>query len=261
MDMKISFIILNWNHKQLLKECVLSIINTAANITHEIIVVDNASIDGSRALIKDKFPDIILIENEVNLGYAKAVNQGGRIAKGEFLFLLNNDIRLLEGAIHSLISFLYRNSSAGAAAPSLYYPDGRFQVSCRRFPSLPALILEYLGIEKFGGLRKWKMDIEEHMNTSVVPQPMAAALLIRRDCWNKVGYMDEGFPIFFNDVDWCYRLYKNTEYKIYIYPEAKAVHHEGASIKRLGFKKKVVFYKGLLRFYIKHPQAMIRGVL
>jgi GT2 family glycosyltransferase len=261
MDMKISFIIPNWNHKQLLKECVLSIINTAANITHEIIIIDNASTDGSRALIKDKFPDIILIENEVNLGYAKAVNQGVRIAKGEVLFLLNNDVMLSEGATGSLLSFLYETPSAGAVAPILYYPDGRFQLSCRRFPTVTALALEYFSIKKLGTLRKWKMDIEEHTIASVVPQPMAAALLIRRDCWNKVGYMDEGFPIFFNDVDWCYRLYKNTEYKIYIYPEAKAVHHEGASIKRLGFKKKAVFYKGLLRFYIKHPQAMMRGVL
>lgn len=87
---------------------------------------------------------------------------------------------------------------------------------------------------------------------------MASALMIRRECWNAVGPMDERFPIFFNDVDWCYRLYKNTDYKIYICPEAKAIHYEGASTNRLGYKKKFEFYRGLLRFYLKNYLFLLR---
>ncbi len=81
---------------------------------------------------------------------------------------------------------------------------------------------------------------------------MASALMVKRECWDSVGSMDEGFPILFNDVDWCYRLYATTLYRIYLFPEAKAFHHRSASVKRLGYKKIVKFFRGLLRFYRKH---------
>jgi hypothetical protein len=97
-----------------------------------------------------------------------------------------------------------------------------------------------------------KLTAEEHLAGGKVQQPMSSALMVKRECWNAVGPMDERFFVFFNDVDWCYRLYKYTDYKIYLYPKARAVHHEGASVKRLGYKKRIELYKGLLRFYRKH---------
>lgn len=249
---RVSFIIPNWNHKELLKECIESIYHTARTLSCEVIVIDNASTDGSAEYIKKSFPGVMWLQNNNNLGYAKAVNQGVRLSRGNFIFLLNNDVKLTGNAVEGLVGFLTNNASAGAAAPLLYYPDGRMQVSCRRFPAPLALLLEYLGIKSLGPHRKWKLTIEEHLGADIVPQPMASALMIKRDCWDAVGPMDEGFPIFFNDVDWCYRLYKNTDYNIYLCREAKAIHHEGASVKRMGYKKKIEFYKSLLRFHFKH---------
>lgn len=247
----VSFIIPNWNHRQLLHECIFSICRTVGNLSHEIIVVDNASTDNSSGHIRESFPEVQWIQNNENLGYAKAVNQGVAASRGDFLFLLNNDVRLLGDISRRLISFLVEHPEVGAVAPLLYYPDGRLQISCRRFPSPAAILLEKLHVRKLGHFMKLKLTPEEHLSGGEVLQPMASALMVRRECWDKVGPMDEGFPIFFNDVDWCYRLYKNTGYKIHIYPEARAIHHEGASIKRLGYRKKIELYKGFLRFYLK----------
>ena len=251
-DSIISFIIPNWNQRQLLFECISSIYDTTDNLTCEIIVVDNASTDGSAEYIKETFPDVIWAQNHTNLGYSKAINQGVMLSKGDFIFLLNNDVKLIGNASEKLVSFLIEKPNAGAVSPLLYYPDGRIQLSCRRFPTLSALLLEFFGINKIGHFRRWKFNKEEHLQTGIVLQPMASALMVKRQCWNDVGPLDEEFPIFFNDVDWCYRLYKHTDYKIYLYPEAKAVHHKGASVKRLGYKKKIELYKGILRFYLKH---------
>lgn len=248
----VSFIIPNWNHRQLLAECIASIGDTAAALSYEIIVVDNASSDDSAAYVKKNFPEVIWIQNDANLGYAKAVNQGVKRSTGDLLFLLNNDVKLLQGSTEKLVRFLAAAPSAGAVAPVLFYPDGRLQTSCRRFPTPSALLLESLGIDKAGPFRRWKLTIEEHLSAGVVQQPMASALMVKRECWDAVGPMDEAFPIFFNDVDWCYRLYKNTPYNIYLLPEAKAIHHEGASVKRLGYKKRIELYRGLVRFYCRH---------
>ena len=256
---QLSFIIPNWNNRQLLSECISSIYNTTANIPNEIIIVDNASTDDSAEFIRRAYPDARWVQNNTNFGYAKAVNQGVNLSHGSFIFLLNNDVRLLDDAVNKLLSFLNNTPDAGAAAPSLYYPDGRLQISCRRFPTPPAILLEFLGINKIGPFRKWKLNIEEHQKTCVVLQPMASALMIKRECWNSVGPLDESFPIYFNDVDWCYRVYKKTNYKIYLYPEAKAIHHYGASAKLLGHKKRIEWHKGLLRFYLKHFFCILIG--
>ncbi|MEO5358785.1 MAG: glycosyltransferase family 2 protein, partial [Nitrospirae bacterium YQR-1] len=218
----------------------------------EVIVVDNASEDGSQQKVRARFGDIIWIRNKINEGYAKATNTGVQRATGEFIFLLNNDVVLYPDTTGKLVDFLKSESWAGAVAPLLYYPDGTIQISCRRFPSITSLVLEKLGIERIAGFKKWKLTALEHMSADEAPQPMASALLVRRKCWHQVGELDEKkFPIFFNDVDWCYRLYKNTGYRIGLCRDARAVHHEGASVKKLGYRKKLIFFKGLVNFFIK----------
>jgi len=261
----VSFVIPNWNHKQMLSECIASIYSNSDFIQKDVIVVDNASTDGSSDHIKKMYPEIIWIQNKTNLGYAKAINQGILLSKGDFLFLLNNDIKLMEDTSEKLLTLLLENPGIGAAAPVLYYPNGKIQISCRRFPTPSALLLEFLGINKMGRFYRWKLRKDEHLLDGTVLQPMASALMVKRQCWNAVGPLDEEFPIFFNDVDWCYRLYKDTAYTIHLYPEAKAIHHEGASVKDLGYKKNIEFYKGLARFYLKHfistPSKQKKGML
>lgn len=250
-NISVSFVIPNWNHRQLLSECISSIIK-AAKMSHEIIIVDNASTDGAREHIEDTFHEIIWVQNTMNVGYAKAVNQGVALSRGDFIFLLNNDVKLLPDSVERLAAFLSGHPEAGAVAPLLLYPDGRVQLSCRRFPTPVALLLELARVDKAGPFRRWKLTVEEHLGGGIVPQPMASALMIKRECWSLVGPLDEGFPIFFNDVDWCYRLYRDGRFAIFLYPEVRTIHHYGASTNRLRFRKKIEFYKGLIKFYRKH---------
>lgn len=257
---RISFIIPNWNHKAFLGKCISSIYSTTA-LPLEIIVVDNGSTDDSVTFVGTSFPDVKWIQNAVNLGYARATNQGAEAAKGDILILLNNDVVLLDGCVHTLVSFLERTSDAGAASPLLWYPNGELQISCRRFPSPPSLLLELFRIHKLGPYRRWKLTAEEHLEGGVVQQPMASVLAVTRDCWNAVGSMDERFTVFFNDVDWCFRLYRSTDYRIYLCPGARALHHAGASTKFLGLRKRLAFIQGLLRFYRKHLSAATFSLL
>jgi N-acetylglucosaminyl-diphospho-decaprenol L-rhamnosyltransferase len=249
---KVSFLIPYWNQRQLLEDCVGSILQTIRTIPHEIIVIDNASLDDSKAYMLQTFPEIFWIRNDKNLGYAKAINQGVGDATGEFLFFLNDDIRFVENTTEQLIDFLVKHPDAGAVAPMLIYPDGRIQISCRRFPTPPALFLQLFGIKSIGTFRAWKLDLEDQGRGGIVQQPMASALMVSRACWNAVGPMDERFFLYFNDVDWCYRLYRNTSYKIYLFPKVTVIHHGGASTKGLGSKRIQEFYRGLFRFYWKH---------
>jgi hypothetical protein len=249
--MKISFIIANYNGRGLLADCLASIYASEGFYEKEVIIVDDASTDDSRRL-ENSYPGLSWLQNEINSGYAATTNRGCAAAGGDYLFLLNNDVRLYPDTAEKLAAFLEEHAEAGAAAPLLYYPDGRLQISCRRFPTPAALLLEKINLNALGRFRRWKLPTGEHLAGGVVAQPMAAALLIKRRCWEDVGPLDEDFPIFFNDVDWCYRLYKHTPYSIRLLPAAGAVHHEGATVNRMGYKKKVAFYKGLIRFYAKH---------
>ncbi|RMF99631.1 MAG: glycosyltransferase family 2 protein [Nitrospirae bacterium] len=248
----ISFVIPNWNGMAYLKACIESIVNAdSGGVKKEIVVVDNASFDGSTEMVENLFPEVKLLRNSTNTGYAQAVNQGVKITSGEYIFLLNNDVVLLKGTILPLINKLKSHDDVGAVAPLLIYPDGRLQISCRRFPWPFEIILEKVGIDGVGRFRRLKLSDQEHLQGGRVDQPMFSAIMIKRQCWNQVGSLDENFPIFFNDVEWCYRLYKKTKYVIFLVPEAKAIHHEGVSVNKLGRRKKYHLYRGLLRFYSK----------
>jgi GT2 family glycosyltransferase len=248
----VSIVIPTWNQKELLFECLESILKYPSRLSTEIIVVDDGSTDHTAEYTKKNFPDVRLVENRYNEGYAKAVNKGVGCSVGDFIFLLNNDTRFIGSTIDVLYDFLMEHKDAGAVAPLLVYADGMLQISCRRFPTPAALFFEKMRMNGFRSLRRWKLTLEEHLKGGSVPQPMASAILMKRECWDAVGPFDERFPIFFNDVDWCYRVYRDTNYKIYLCNKVKVVHHVGATINTLGMRKKWEFYKGLIRFYIKH---------
>ncbi|MCK7495015.1 MAG: glycosyltransferase [Comamonadaceae bacterium] len=147
----------------------------------DIIVVDNASVDDSRAFITEHYPAVLWIQNASNAGYARAVNQGVEASRGDMLFLLNNDVVLMEDTVAGLVGCLLKHPAAAAAAPVLVYPDGRLQISCRRFPTPAAILLEKLRIMKFGPFRKLKPTADEHLRGGKILQPMMSALMVRRE--------------------------------------------------------------------------------
>ena len=252
--MEISIIIVNWNTKDLLQQCLKSIYKYCLT-KFEIIVVDNGSHDGSVEMINEQFKDIVLIANQDNLGFAQANNQAIKVANGDYILLLNSDTYFIEDSITKMLDFIMTDKAIGVVSCQLIYPHGRIQYSCRGFPTPSALFYFSIGLSLLFKNKKyssWKMEYFSHDKTIEVEQPMMSVMLISRDCLNRVGLLDENFPIYFNDVDWCYRVKKDSNYKIYFFAETKVVHYYGESGKKLGIKKIIKSTIGLKKFYLKH---------
>jgi len=256
---KLSIIIVNWNTKELLMQCIKSLvssINPPAGgqvLSMEIIVVDNGSTDGSIEILKKYLihpPNrrtkyiIHLIENQSNLGFAKANNIGIKKARGEYIMLLNSDTIVKEGAVEKLIEFLDKNPNT-AVAPLLILPDNRPQNDYyMKFPNLWQIFLYH------NPLRPLVMKIpfvssliaqKTMLNEFIVDQLPGAALAADRKVWDDVGLLDEDYHFLFEDVDWCWRA-KNKGMKLVVVSRAEIVHLGGASWKEKLQKDKNSFY-------------------
>lgn len=261
--MLISIVIVNWNTAELLRRCLQSIRQNAGAVNKEITVVDNASTDGSVDVVRSEFPDVRLIANPDNLGYAEGNNIGIECSSGDFVLLLNPDTEIQPGAIEALVDCLNRHPDASAVAPRLIYPDGRVQSSCRGFPEPSSLMFDYLHLAKlfpkskrFGAYRMTWFDYDHEAD---VDQPMASCLMIRRTAIEDIGVFDTQFPIFFNDVDWCYRS-KQNGWKIYFTPQAEVVHHVGGSTRQVKPAMIRESHLSLKRFYEKHYKSRISPI-
>ena len=255
--MRLSICIVNWNTSGLLVECLRSIHSSVLPL--EVILVDNASADFDPDVIIREFPNALLIRNERNEGYAHANNQAIARASGEHVLLLNPDTALHEGALDALVRFMDEHPDAGAAGCKLVRPDGTVDRSCRSFPTPLAVAFEYLGLSRlfpksrfFGRYRMTWLNYDE---TVEVDQPMASCLIARREVFSQVGPFDEELPIFFNDVDWCFRA-KQAGWKIYFTPNAIVTHHGGASTKQVKREMIEESHRSLVRYYDKHYRGL-----
>jgi GT2 family glycosyltransferase len=253
--MKVSIVIVNWNTRDHLIECLESIRTYPPRCSYEVIVVDNDSSDGSAQAVRQYFPEITLIENGENIGYAKANNQAIENSTGDYILLLNPDVRVKNNTIDTLVDFAIQHSDAAAVGCKLVTPDGKIQESCRSFPYPLSVFFEYT---KLSWLLPWCKFISSYRmryfryDTDVeVDQPMASCLLISRRAWEDVGSFDESFPIFFNDVDWCYRA-KQKGWKIYFTAKTYAIHYGGASTLQVKAKMIQESHRSLRKFYEKH---------
>lgn len=259
---ELSICIVNWNTRDYLDACLRSIRTAPDAIRREVIVVDNASGDGSAEMVRREHPEVGLIANDRNLGFAAANNQALRVGMGRLLLVLNPDIEVHPGALDALADVLRRRARAGAAAPRLILPDGRIQASCRSFPTPDVVLYEVLGLSRlfprsrrFGRYRMtwWGYDDER-----VVDQPMASALLLRREALDEVGLFDEDFPIYFNDVDLSKRLW-DAGWETWFTPAASMTHVGGASTSQVRARMVVESHRSFLRFYAKHYRGTLPG--
>ncbi len=230
----VSIIILSWNTKKFLLGCLHSLAERVYDEDYEVVVVDNASQDGSCELVAKQFPSVRLIGLSKNIGYAAGTNIGIRMAKGKYILLLNSDIIIVGNAIETMASFLEANQSYGAVAPQLLNPDGSVQKMCRRFPTLATLFLyDDIFLKKyfrqFSHVRHYLMRDFDHLHSCDVEQPPSSCIMITADVINTIGLFDEQFFLFFPDVDFCIRL-KRHQYLIRYLVEAKAIHHLARSV-------------------------------
>ncbi len=268
--MDISVIIVNWNTKKLLEACLRSIVEKIGEIgkvgdfTYEVIIVDNGSEDGSQKMVKTKFPKVRLFENSQNLGFSKANNQGIKIAKGKYIFLLNSDTFFVENTLQKLIEHADKTENLGALGPMLLNEDKSPQQSVGFFPNLPQVFwwMSFIDDLPFGSiLRPYHVDHDSfYRNDQKVDWITGAAMFIPKSVIEKVGLLDEKIFMYGEDVDWCYRI-KNAGFKIFYSPTTKLVHIGRGSAKKVSKNAILGEYKGLIYFYKKHKSTLSLQVL
>jgi len=250
--MTFSIIIVSWNVQDFLEKCLRSIFEQTRNLKFEIFVVDNGSTDETSEMILKKFPQVNLIRNNRNLGFAVANNQAIRLAKGEFILLLNPDTEILDGAIEKMVDFMQAHSEAGVAGPMILNPDKTLQPSVRRFPTFLDQILILLKVPHFWpNLRLLKRYLAvdfDYSRVSEVDQVMGAFFMVRREVFHKIGLFDEKFYLWFEEVDFCHRA-KQAGFKVMYNPYAQIIHYGGKSfkqqwtlIKQWRFFRSMVYY-------------------
>jgi len=261
--MDLSIIIVTWNSQDFIRACLDSIFSQEG-VSPEVFVVDNNSSDKTCEIIRKNYPQVDLIRNPVNLGYAKANNQALKLAQGEFILFLNPDTKLYPDILKKMLDFMRGYPEIAALGPKLLNPDGTIQPSCREFPKYSTLLWEFTGLSRLFPRSKifgaWKMGYFNHQETREVDQPMASALLVRKNVLDELGFLDERFPIFFNDVDLCYRIRK-TGRKTIFYPEAKLVHYKGKSVEMIKPRMIILSHLAFYRFFKKYKRGIPNEIL
>jgi len=258
----LSICIVNWNTRELLRACLQSIYRYPPNAPFEVIVVDNASSDGSADMVRTEFPQAVLIANAENLGYARGNNQAIQQAQGEYILLLNPDTEVFPDTLNCALAFLAAHPEAGAIGAKQLFPDGRVQSSVRGFPTPANLLWEVSGLARLfpRALGGYRMRAFTYDRVAEVDQPMATFLMARRAVVEQVGLMDEAFPLFFNDVDWCYRI-KQAGWRIYFVPEVQILHYGGASTRQVRLSAIRESHRALEAFYRKHYRGRLNPLL
>jgi len=256
MACDLSIIIVNWNTKNLLKQCLESIKAHTKKISYEIIVVDNSSRDGSADMVETNFPQVFLIKNKKNLGYGRANNQGLDRARGKYVLFLNSDITVNENCLDEMFDFMEDNPAVGASACKLTYPDGSLQHSCRQFPSFKVFFLMLIGLRavfpKMKIFRRYMMLDWDHGDLREVDQIMGSFMFVRRNVLERIGSFDERYWMYFEEVDLCLRI-KRAGWKIVHYPFVSAIHHLSKSSEQWPEIKRIIeFNKSLLKYFHKN---------
>lgn len=254
--MDLSVIIVNYNVKEFIQNLIQSIYKAASSITYEIIIVDNASTDGSVEFLREKFPEIKIIANKSNLGFSKANNQGLKIAKGEYLILLNPDTLVREDTFTTMIDFFRNNPQAGLTGCKILNPDGTLQLACRRsFPGPWTSFCKVTGLSSlFPNSRlfaRYNLTYLDENQTYEVDAISGSFMMFRREVYEKIGGLDEQFFMYGEDLDFCYRVQKSG-YKIYYVHTTQIIHYKGESTKRSSLDENRIFYNAMHLFVKKH---------
>jgi len=231
--MDVSIVIVSYNTCRILDECIASI-KKETTVDHEVIVVDNASVDGSCQMLREKYPEVKLIENPDNAGFAKANNQGFAIAVGKYFFMLNSDTVVLNGAIDKLVEFMEQNVDVGICGPRNVGRDGKMQYNCDHFPGFWNTFCFYTGLSgifpKSRLFNRCWMRYWDYGEVRDVERMVGCSLLIRSDLYKELNGLDEKFFMYFEETDLCYRAHKNGVRITYV-PNASIIHYGGESSK------------------------------
>jgi GT2 family glycosyltransferase len=253
--MDLSIIVVSYNTRKLTLDCLKSIQKEGSAIKKEIVMVDNNSKDGSvEALKKLQNEEAIkLIENKANLGFAKANNQGIKVASGKYILLLNSDTKVKKGALGNLVKFAEKTSDTGVVSARLLNTDGTLQGSCFHFPTIKNAILEYW----FGRKGLFEKFAPKGRKPVEVDAVTGAAFLITPRAIEEVGLLDERYFFYMEDIDYCRKI-RRGGLKVYYLPTAEVIHYHGASGRHLAdeanqWRRQIPsskIYHGVLKHYV-----------
>lgn len=247
----VSIIIVSWNTSSLLESCLASILANPPTLPFEIWVVDNASTDDSPRMVREKFPQVHLVENRENLGFARANNQAIQRCIGKYILLLNPDTLVASGALQALIDFLDEHPEAGAAGARLRNSDGSLQISSHPLPTLSREFWRMFHLDSISPyaaypLTKW--EASQHQEVDIL---MGACLLLRKDVLDQVGILDEDYFMYSEEVDLCYRI-QCAGWRLYWVPQAEVIHFGGQSSQQAPTEMFLKLYHSKVIYFRKH---------
>ncbi|MNN23643.1 N-acetylglucosaminyl-diphospho-decaprenol L-rhamnosyltransferase [compost metagenome] len=257
--MDLSVLIVNYNTCRLTMDCLRSVVDSTTTYSYEIIVVDNASSDDSVETIAAEFPDVHLIANQENTGFARANNQAMAVARGRYVLLLNSDTIVQGDTFQTMISYMDEHKELGAAGCKVILPDGSLDKACRRgFPTPSASFYYAFGLSKLfpnhPRFNQYQLGYLDPNETYPIDCLVGAFMMVRQETIQQVGGLDETFFMYGEDVDWCYRI-KQAGYGIHYHPATYIVHYKGASSRRKPLKIIYEFHRAMWVFHRKHYKA------
>ncbi len=251
----VSVVIVNWNTREILRDCLRTVYEQTKDVEFEVIVVDNASADGSADMIRTVFPQVLLLVNSANRGFAAANNQGMAAARGRYVLLLNSDTLVLDGAIDKMVRFAEAHPEAAATACRVLNSDRTWQPTCFLFPSALNLLIAALYVNKlFPRSRLWgreRMTWWDGLDARVVEVVAGCFILVRRDVIERVGVLDESYFMYGEEADWCYR-FRKAGWNVLFTPAAQIVHLGGVSSAQAKGPMCLQLRASLLLFLRKH---------
>ncbi|HMO56629.1 MAG TPA: glycosyltransferase family 2 protein [Roseiflexaceae bacterium] len=248
----VSVILVNWNTRELICDCIASLPAALGRLHGDVWVIDNNSSDDSVAAIRERFPDVHVIANEQNAGFAAANNQGIVASSGRYALLLNSDTVAPAGSIEQLVDFADAHPQAGMVGAMLLDPDGTFQSSFADFPSILSETLSVTGIGARLLFRNFpSYPPQASRSARRVDYVFGACMLARRSAIAQVGTIDEGYFMYSEEPDWCMALHR-AGWEIWYTPDAKIIHYGGQSTRRARFAMVQALYRSKVRFFYKH---------
>lgn len=266
MSLDLSVVIVSYNTRDLLRDCLRSVFasldcplplstpDASGHLAAEVWVVDNASADGSAALVATEFPQVRLVANDKNLGFAAANNQALHQSKGRYVLLLNPDAVVLGDAFGHLVAFLDENPAAAAAGAVLLNGDGTLQDSCFHFPTLLMSLFDFFPLNHRVSNSRWngRYPLRRYAGHPFpIDHPLGACLIVRRAVAEKVGWLDADFFMYCEEVDWCLRI-KRAGWQIYCVTQAKVIHYGGQSTAQFRGQMLVALHHSRQQLFAKH---------
>ena len=259
----LSIIIVNWNVKALLAKCLDSILQGSDDLSLEIIVVDSASTDGSVSMIQAQYPTVRVMAQQENIGFTRGNNLALAVAQGRYVLLLNPDTEIIGNMLQQMIAYLEAHPTVGIVGPHTLNTDGTTQSSRRRFPQVWTAFLESTWLQPLAPkawLDRYYINDSPDRATLEVDWVQGHALMARRAVYDQIGGLDDGYVMFYEELDWCKRA-KSAGWQVVYVGDAQVIHHGGKSTEQASARKHILFNQSKIRYFRKHHGIVVAVLL